>query len=98
MEKFGIQQPVDDLKNTCVFMKMSRTVSTLRLLEDHLLRPNAERLFHGEYILIQVKHDSKNVHLNNSIYDYYEKEVVVPRIEQTLRRLYPNYDISIYDV
>jgi len=77
-------------------MAMFRRVSTLRLVEEKLFHPiQASPL--KEFITIQVDHDLKRARMDSTMYEYYEQNVVVPRIEKTLRDLYPNYDISVYE-
>lgn len=77
-------------------MAMFRRVSTLRLVEEKLF-PQIQANPLKEYITIRVDHDLKHARMDSTMYEYYEQNVVVPRIEKTLRDLYPNYDISVYE-
>lgn len=73
---------------------MLRRVYTLRLVEPIL---DAVPLVRDYDIFIKVKHDIKDVRVENTIRDYCEHRVVIPRIQRVFRDIYPDYDISVYD-
>lgn len=77
---------------------MLRRLSTLRLVENTFFPPiQVNTAPSKECIMIQVDHDLKHAHMNSTMHEYYEQNVVVPRLEKTLRDLYPNYGISVYE-
>jgi hypothetical protein len=76
-------------------MALLRKVSTLRLVEDALFH-EVDKIPIRECVVIDVDHDLKRARMDSTMYNYYEQRVVIPRIEQTLRDLYPEYDINVY--
>lgn len=72
-----------------IMLRTLRRIYTLRIPEPAAL---TDALPVGYDIFIRVRHDRKEVRVEDTMRDYCEQRVVVPRIRRVFRDLYPDYD------